>query len=128
MLRDIPAEQKQVVKHWIDFSQKHRKTLLHGSFKPYNPEACFPILEAESDEERIITAYQEGVVVKAGKADRTAYIINATGVEKVVVELAGKPKKVEYYDTFGNRVAGAKLAKGLQNVNIPVSGYVKLSY
>jgi hypothetical protein len=49
-------------------------------------------------------------------------------VEKVVVELAGKPKKVEYYDTFGNRVAGAKLAKGLQNVNIPVSGYVKLSY
>ena len=128
MLRDIPAEQKQMVKHWVEFSQKHRKTLLHSSFKPYNPEACFPILETESDEERIITAYQEGVVVKAGNADRTTYIINATGVAKVAVELAGKPKKVEYYDTYGNKVAGAKLVKGLQNADIPVSGYVKLIY
>ena len=128
MLRDIPQEQKQMVKHWIDFSQKHHNTLLHSSFKPYNPEACFPVLEAESNEERIIAAYQENVVVNGGIADRDIYIINATGVEKVAVELARKPKKVEYYDTYGNLVAGAKLTKGLQNVNIPVSGYVKLSY
>ena len=128
MLRDIPAEQKQMVKHWIDFSQKHRKTLLHSSFKPYHPEAGFPVVEAESNEERIIAAYQEGMVVNGGKADRDTYIINATGAEKVAVELAGKPKRVEYYDTFGNKVAGAKLVKGLQNVNIPVSGYVKLCY
>lgn len=128
MLRDIPKEQKQVVKHWIEFSQKHRNTLLHSSFKPYHPEACFPVLEAESKEERIITTYQENFVVKGGAADRTTYIINATGVEKVVVELDGKPKKAEYYDTYGNLVAGAKLVKGLQSVNIPVSGYVKLIY
>ena len=128
MLRDIPAKQKQMVKHWIDFSQKHRKTLLHSSFKPYHPEAGFPIVEAESNEERIIAAYQEGMVVNGGKADRDIYIINATGVEKVAVELTEKPKKVECYDTYGNKVAGAKLVKGLQNVNIPVSGYVKLSY
>ena len=128
MLRDIPAEQKKMVTHWIDFSQKHRKTLLHGSFKPYHPEACFPILEAESKDESIITAYQEGVVVKADKADCDTYIINATGVERMIVELTGKPKKAEYYDTYGNRVGGAKLAKGLQSVDIPVSGYVKLIY
>ena len=128
MLRDIPKEQKQVVKHWVEFSQKHRNTLLHSSFKPYHPEACFPALEAESKEERIIAAYQENFVVKGGAADRATYIINATGVEKVIVELDGKPKKAEYYDTYGNLVAGAKLVKGLQSVNIPVSGYVKLIY
>jgi alpha-galactosidase len=128
MLRDIPKEQKQVVKHWIEFSQKHRKTLLHSSFKPYHPESGFPILEAESSEERIITAYQESVVVNGGKADREIYILNATGVERVFVELDAKPKKAEYYDTYGNLVAGAKLAKGLQSVNIPVSGYVRLIY
>ena len=128
MLRDIPAEQKQMVKHWIDFSQLHRKTLLHSSFKPYNPEAGFPIVEAESNEERIIATYQEGMVVNGGKGDRDTYIINATGAEKVAVELTEKPKKVEYYDTYGNKVAGAKLVKGFQNVNIPISGYIKLSY
>ena len=128
MLRDLTAEQKQMVTHWIDFSQKHRRTLLHSSFKPYHPEARYPILEAESDEERIVTAYQEGMVVKTGNADRTVYIINATGVEKVPVELTGKPKRAEFYDTYGNKVTGAKLATGLQSVNIPISGYIKLSY
>ena len=128
MLRDIPQSHLQMVKHWIEFSQKHRNTLLKSDFRPYYPESCYPILEAESNEERIITAYQEGIVVKAGKADRDTYVINAAGVDKVVIELSGKPKKVEYYDTYGNLVAGAKLAKGLQNVNIPVSGYIKLIY
>ena len=128
MLREIPKEQFAMVKHWIAFSQEHRKTLLHSDFRPYNPEACFPILEAESADERIITAYQEGVVVDGGKADRTTYVINATGVERLVVELAAKPKRVEYYDTYGNKVAGTKLVKGLQNVDIPISGYVKLIY
>ena len=128
MLRDIPVEQKQMVTHWADFSQKHREALLHSSFKPYHPEACYPILEAESKEERIITAYQESFIVNGGIADRPTYIINATGVEKVAIELVRKPKKVEFYDTYGNKVQGSKLVKGLQNVNIPVSGYIKLSY
>lgn len=128
MLRDIPQSHLQMVKHWIEFSQKHRNTLLRSDFRPYHPEAGYPILEAESKSERIITSYQAGVVVEAGKADRDTYIINATGVSKVAVELAAKPKKVEYYDTYGNLVAGAKLTKGLQSVNIPLSGYIKLVY
>ena len=128
MLRDIPQSHLQMVKHWIDFSQKHRNTLLQGSFKPYHPESCFPVLEAESKAERIITLYQKDMVVKAGTADRDTYIINSTGVDKVVVELSGKPKKAEYYDTYGNLVAGKKLVEGLQNVNVPISGYIKLIY
>lgn len=128
MLRDIPKEQFDMVKHWIDFSQKHRQTLLHGDFRPYHPENCFPVLEAESKKERIITVYQEGVMVDAGEPNRDIYIINATGVEKPVVELQKVPRRVEYYDTYGNVVAGDKLVKGLQRADIPVSGYIKLIY
>ena len=128
MLRDIPQSHMRVVTHWLDFSQKHRNTLLKSVFRPYHPEACYPVLEAESNTERIISVYQEGVVVKTGAVDRDIYIINATGAEKVVVELEDKPQKVEYYNTYGNLVAGSKLTKGLQNVDIPVSGYVKLIY
>lgn len=128
MLRDIPKGQFDMVKHWIDFSQKHRTTLLQSNFRPYHPEANYPILEAESKDERIITTYQEGMIVKAGAADRDIFIINATGANKVAVELEAKPKKAEYYDTYGNLVAGAKLNKGLQSVELPVSGYIKLVY
>ena len=128
MLRDIPKEQFDMVKHWIAFSQEHRQTLLHSDFRPYHPENCFPILEAESKKERIITVYQEGVMVEAGAPDRDIYIINATGEEQPVVELLKAPRRVEYYDTYGNVVKGEKLVAGLQRANIPVSGYVKISY
>lgn len=128
MLRDMPQSHQRMLKHWIEFSQEHRKTLLHGAFKPYNPEACFPVLEAESDDERIITAYQEGVVVKAGKSDCPTYIINATGVDSLVVDLSSKPRMVEYYDTYGNKVSSERLSKGVQRAYVPVSGYAKLIY
>jgi alpha-galactosidase len=128
MLRDIPQSHLDMVRHWIDFSQKHRQTLLHGTFRPYFPQHCYPILEAEGKEERIITIYQEGVVVEAGNADRVTYIINATGAKSPAVELQGTPRKVEYYDTYGKKIKGANLTKGLQRVDIPISGYVKISY
>ena len=128
MLRQVPESHLQVMKHWIEFSQKHRNTLLHSSFRPYHPEAYFPILEAESDQERIITLYQEGMVVNAGTADREVYILNASGAEGLVVELQGKPRKVEYYDMYGNRVAGNRLIKGVQRAAVPMSGYVKLTF
>ena len=128
MLREVPQEQLLVIKHWLGFSQKHRKTLLHSDFKPYHPEAFYPVLEAESAGERIITAYQQGMVIDAGSADREVYIINATGVEGLVVDLQAKPRKTEYYDLYGNLVAGAKLSKGVQHAAVPTSGYIKLIY
>ena len=128
MLREVPESHLKVMKHWIDFSQQHRQTLLHGEFRPYHPEAYYPILEAESNSERVITAYLEGVVVKAGAPDREVYILNATGAEGLVVDLEGKPRKAEYYDMYGNRVAGAKPSKGVQRLAVPTSGYVKLNY
>ena len=128
MLREIPESHLQVMKHWIAFSQEHRKALLHGAFRPYHPEAYFPVLEGESDKERIITVYQAGMAVNAGAADREVYLLNATGVEGLVVELQEKPRKAEFFDMYGNSVAGNKLAKGVQRVAVPTSGYVKLTF
>ena len=117
-----------MIEHWVDFTQKHRKTLLHGDFKPYHPEAFYPVLEAESVDERIITVYQAGMAVDVGTPDRDVYVINATGAEGLVVDLESKPRKVEYYDLYGNVVAGAKLTKGVQRAAVPTSGYIKLIY
>ncbi len=128
MLREIPQTHLQVIGHWLDFTQKHREALLHGEFRPYHPEARYPVLEGESDAERIITVYQEGMAVNAGKPDREIYIVNATGAKSLVVELQGKPRKAEYYDVYGNKVAEEKLSKGVQRADIPISGYAKLSY
>lgn len=128
MLRDLPESHRKVISHWIDFSQKHRSTLLHGEFRPYHPEACYPLLEAESRDERIITAYQEGLAVSAGPADRDVYIINSTGAEGLVIDLQKKPRSCRIYDTFGELVCSPRPKAGLSRIPVPESGYAVLDY
>lgn len=128
MLRDLPESHMKVIDHWLGFSQKHRTTLQHGDFRPYHPEACFPLLEAESAEERIITAYQDGLVISAGTPDRDVYVVNATGDEGLVLDLQKKPRTCRAYNVLGEQVNIPVPKAGLSRVAVPESGYVVLEY
>ena len=122
VLQTIPELHREVIRHWLGFSQRHRKTLMRGDFRPHQPQAGFPIVEAESDEERIIAVYTAGTMVSAGSLDKDVYVINATGDGSLVVELP-TAAAVEYFDTFGRKVSSAKVGAGLQRLNVPASGY-----
>ena len=128
MLRDLPESHHKVINHWLNFSQQHRETLLHGTFKPYHPESCYPLLEAESAQERILTAYQDGIVVPAGKPDKDVYVVNATGCAGVVIDLQQKPRSMTAYNVFGEKVKLPVPNAGLARVAVPASGYVVLNY
>lgn len=129
MLRDLPASHTEVIRHWIDFTQEHKATLLHGTLKPYHPEACYPWVEAESEAERIIAVYQDDIVVKAGEANKPVLIVNASMSPSVVVDLPAIPAEVQVVDVYGRILNLAlKLHEGLNRLEIPVSGYVKLTY
>ena len=122
VLQTIPELHREVIRHWLGFSQRHRKTLMRGDFRPHQPQAGFPIVEAESDEERIIAVYTAGTMVSAGSLDKDVYVINATGNGSLVVELP-TAAAVEYFDTFGRKVSSSKVGAGLQRLNVPASGY-----
>lgn len=124
MLNDLPADHMRMVKHWIGFLGDHRKTLLQSGFRGYHPEAGYPVVEAMSDEERIITVYQDGNVVDAGNADVPTYIINATGGRTLYVDFATAPESIDVYDVFGDKVATVKGKKGVDRIDVPESGYV----
>ena len=78
VLKSIPHAHRDVVRHWLEFSQKHRDTLLRGDFRPHKPHAGYPVVEAESESERIVALYVSGTVVKSGTLDKTVYLVNAT--------------------------------------------------
>jgi len=122
MLADLPESHKKVVKHWLDFSQQHRNTLLHSDFRPYHPEAGYPVIEAEAADERIMAVYQDNTVAELGNITKPTYLINASGVQGIVADL-DKAKKAEIYNVYGEKVATEKLSKGLQRLPIPSSGY-----
>lgn len=122
VLRDMPERHREVVRHWIDFSQRHRNTLMRGDFRPHHPQSGFPVVEAESDAERIVVVYTAGTVAASGMIDRPVFVVNATGAKSLVVDVAGGAE-VEFVDVFGNRVSADRFAAGLHRLDVPASGY-----
>ena len=124
MLRDASVEHKAVVSHWLQFSQQHRETLLHGEFMAYHPERDFPVLEAVGKDERIITVYQDDAVASVAADRKTAYVLNATGTQRVIVEMKQPATAVKVFDTYGKAIGTSQpLAGGLHSISIPDGGY-----
>jgi len=133
MLRDISPEQKKMMTHWIDFTQKHKQTLLYGEFLPYYPQSCFPVIEARSAKEQICGLYQSGMSVNVSPVAPKSFIINATGSNEVIVNFAAAPKQIKLFDTYGEQQksdhwnCGGKILPGKPCVlNIPTSGYAEI--
>ena len=95
MLRDIPQEHLEVMQKWIAFADEHRETLLQSEFRPHHPELGYPVIEAESDTERIVAVYQDNVVVEAAPRGKRLYILNASGSDSVAVRRGDKVRTVK---------------------------------
>lgn len=126
MLRTVSDDHKRMIAHWIAFSQAHLDTLQRGKFRPHHPELGYPVLEGESDRERIFGVYSEGTVVNTGVLSKPVYIINATASDEVVLDVVGVPGPVAAFDTFGQPVPPPQVKTGLNAVRIPPSGYLKI--
>ncbi len=125
MLRDTPKDNLNVIKHWIKFSLEHKDALLKGDFRPYYPEAGFPIIEAENKKERIIGIYQDNISFHINKKEKDIYMLNATYNYYVVADVPAK-FRLKIYDMYGKSISDIPLKPGLQHLPIPAGGYGKL--
>lgn len=128
VLKNLPESHVEMVRHWADFSSAHEEALLHGVFRPHHPEANYPMLEGESAAERIIGVYLDSSVVDCGAADKPVYVVNGSGAKRLTLRLAAKPKAVAAFDTVGKSVPSPVLVAGTQDVEVPVSGYLKIEW
>ena len=126
ILADIRPEHKDVIRHWLRFSQDHREALLKGAFLPHHPENGYSWIEGEGAVERVIASYSGDVVVRAGAPDRTVFVVNATGGAGLPIEFAA-PAAVEFRDTFGRTTGRVRVpAKGIYRLAVPQSGYARI--
>ena len=126
VLQTIPERQREVIRHWLDFSQKHRATLLKGAFRPHHPEAGYPVVEGEISAERIIAVYSGAAYAATGRLNKPVTAINATGAEGLVLDVAGSATAA-YFDTFGKMTGEGSVHAGVQRLPVPPSGYVRLT-
>ena len=94
MLKDIPEEHLKVMRRWMAFAEEHRETLLRSDFRPHHPELGYPVIEAESDTERIVAVYQDNAVVYAAPRGKRLYILNASGSDSIVIRRGDKVRTV----------------------------------
>jgi alpha-galactosidase len=126
MLRHLPESHREVIRHWLKFSQEHRDTLMNGRFRAYNPESQYPILEAESAKERVIGVYTSGTVVPCGKLDRPVYVLNGVSGDSAVLDFADETATAEVFDAAGKAAGTVKLCRGVQRVAVPRGGYLRI--
>ena len=127
VLAKVSSEHRKVIASWIRFSQEHRKALLRGAFRPHHAENGYTWIEGESEGERIVAVYANDVCVRTGAADRSAFIVNATGGRGVLVEFAADAR-VEFFDVFGKPAGATSVAKGVLRLDIPASGFAKIAW
>ena len=78
VLEKASPEMRAMMKKWIAFADAHRETLLKGRFTPHRPELNYPVIEAESETERIVVVYDPSVRVDLAKSDKKTLVIDAT--------------------------------------------------
>jgi len=112
-----------MIAHWSRFGAAHVNALQRGKFKAYHPELAYPLIEGESDAERIFGVYAAETVVSSGALDKPVYVLNATDADSLVVEIP-VCAKVESYDTYGHIKGKRSFAAGCHRMSVPPSGYL----
>ena len=115
-----------MIAHWSRFGAEHEAALQRGRFRAYHPELSYPLLEGESEAERIFGVYAEEICVSTGALDKPVYILNSTDAGSLAVEIPAAAK-VEAFDTFGAKVGEREYPAGCSRMMVPPSGYVVLS-
>ena len=126
MLRTLPAEHLEMIRHWLVFSLAHRSALLKGDFRPLHPELNYPVLEGSDAKERVIGVYAADQVVRVQSDGRTAYVVNATPEGELTLDCAA-PMTAVAFDTFGHETGRVKVAAGVSRVACPLSGYLLMT-
>lgn len=122
----ITEEQYAAVKYWLDFSDKHQKTLLEGKLMPFNQCSNYSTVIAESSSEIIGVVYDNAVLNIPCPSGKKVYIINGylnkkvffysetekSGVECVILDFAGREIKKEK----------TNIQKGINLLEIPLAG------
>ena len=123
MLSDLPEDHLKMIAHWVRFAGDHCGALQKGAFSGFSPEAGYPLLCGECENERIFGVYGNDTVARIVGDGKKTFVLNGSGVPSVCVELPGKAR-FEVRHTFGAAVRGGEADAGISRISVPLGGYV----
>lgn len=125
-LAGLDQRHADMIAHWSQFGAAHIDALQHGRFRAHHPELAYPLLEGESDAERIFGVYAAETAVSTGTLDKPIYVLNATDADSLVVETPARAT-VKAYDTYGKLKNSRTFEAGCNRMAVPPSGYLLIT-
>ena len=131
-LERIPPDHREMVRHWTEWWLRNRDVLLDGEFVPHSPLAHYPLIEAVTDEKRIIAIYDDMVVRVAEDHGRRALdVVNAGHLGRIVLEVGARMGSFNYrvLDTMGRESGSStvELVPGVYRFTVPRSGLLEMT-
>lgn len=128
-LGTLPERHRRMLRFWLGFWLRHRETLMHGSLRPLHPALNYPVVAAGSGREQVVAVYSPGMAVRiGGVSGRSCFVVNASGAEELVLDLAARPLGAEAFEVTGDAVACGAPGAGLVRVRVPRSGLLVLRF
>ena len=128
-LESLPERHREMLRFWLDFWSCHRETLMHGTLRPLHPMLNYPIVIADGADEQIVAVYNPGMTVPVDCIPgRRCLVVNASGAEELVLDLASRPVSAEVFDTTGRAGEAGVPESGLARIRVPLSGVLSLRF
>ena len=115
-----------MVRHWIDFYNTHKKTLIDGSIEPNCPSGLYDQVTLRKDKEEIIICYNNTVV--APDPDKSVYIVNGAWEKELIIkqpEIA-TPRKYTVLNCCGRTVSSGSIPTSLEIIPVPPASIVEI--
>ncbi len=124
-MEEISADQRRLLRHYLNYWTENRDVLLHGKFCALNPEYNYTYVSAESENKLIAAIYADTPFTYTGKAADVHLNGNRDGL--VVENPTENVLSGEIYDCFGELLERVEIAANtIVRLPVPQTGMVRL--
>jgi alpha-galactosidase len=122
VLSQLPNDHTAMLRHYLSWWAANREVLVWGQLWAPRPDLGYPVVTAVQDHHSVAISYASESVIKVrpGRAE----IANATGRDRVVVDLSSAATVERVTDCFGVPSADGpgELPAGLHHLSLPRGG------
>lgn len=129
-LKLLSNQHHQMIQHWLELWHSNKDILLEGHLNPLNPELHYPIISATKGTKRIITVHLCMPCTPLSDGVLDSLVINGTNTSSLMLN-SNKSiwVTIQKFTPLGKEIKkeDMQLNRGINLVDIPVSGYLKIT-
>ena len=123
MVNELNKEQKEMLKFYISFWEKHRDILVNGKLTAENPENDYSSARVTLKDSEIVATYTNSLVEVFKKK---AIVVNGTMKDFLVIKGA-KGCKVKVVNCFGETISEFIIKNTLEEIEVSRAGIIYLN-